>query len=159
MLAILPELPFTTYGDADLDPNGPRSDARSTPRRYPRTDLQNLTPWTSFCSDIHGAIQSATIRSCLPSTSFNIDSFQGQAIVASEEEIRGHAMSALHAPVRGVMAKLGVQGRFTAPGGGNSAVVGDPDYSWVMGFAQPHPKVVVRRSLPTMCTYCQTLFI
>jgi hypothetical protein len=73
--------------------------------------------------------------------------------VSSEEEIRGHAMSALHAPVQDVMAKLGVQGRFTVPGGGNSAVVGDPDFSWVMSFAQPHPKVVVRRSesLPMIC--------
>jgi hypothetical protein len=148
MLAILPELPFTTYGDADLDPNGPRSDATSTPRRYPITDLETLTPWTSFCIDIQEAIQSATTRSRLPGTSFDISCFQGQTIVSSEEEIRGHAMSALHAPVQCVLAKLGVQGRFTTPGGGNSAVVGDPDFSWVMSFVQPHPKVVVRRSLP-----------
>jgi hypothetical protein len=53
-------------------------------------------------------------------------------------------MTALHAPVRAVLAMLGVEGRFTAPGGGNSAIIGDPDFSWVMGHEQLHPKVVVR---------------
>jgi hypothetical protein len=156
MLSYLPELPFTTYGDADLDPLGPRSSAHSTAWRFPRTDLQTLIPWTSFHDDIHQAIQSATARSHLPSTPFSINCWEHQAIVSSEQEIRAHATTALHAPVQAVMAKFGVKGRFTTPGGSNSTIVGDPDFSWVMGHTQPHPKLVVRRSPYDMCTYCQT---
>jgi hypothetical protein len=160
MLVTLPELAFTTYGDAVLDPNGPRSSARSTPRRYPRTDLQVLTPWTSFPTDIHQAIQAAAARSHLAlGAPLDIHCWQRQGTVSSEEEIRAHATTALHAPVEDVLTKFRVTGRFTVPGGGNSTIVGHPDYSWVMGYAQPHPKVVVRRSPYDMYTYYRTPFV
>lgn len=51
-LAIFPELPFTNKNNGVLNPNGFRSDSRSTPRRYARTDLQTLIPWASFCTGL-----------------------------------------------------------------------------------------------------------
>ena len=53
MQTILPDLPFTNYGDAVLDGSGIHSAAESSSRTYPRTDLRTLTPWTSFPNDIH----------------------------------------------------------------------------------------------------------
>jgi hypothetical protein len=48
----------------------------------------------------------------------------------------------LHNPVEEVLDKLGVKGIFTMPCGGNAAIVGDPDFSWVTN-TQSHPKVIV----------------
>ena len=67
----------------------------------------------------------------------------------SEEEIRSYASFALHKPVEQVLEKLGVNGRFAPSGGGNVAIVGDPDFSWVIPNAQPHPKLIVRVSVTT----------
>ena len=75
--------------------------------RILRTDLKTLTPWTSFPNDIH------------------------QAIVENEERVRIHPAVALHEPVEAVLEILGVRGRFALSGGGNAAIVGDPDFSWV----------------------------
>jgi hypothetical protein len=153
MQTSLPDLPFTNYGKAELRPSGTHSTAKSTPRTYPRTDLQILTPWTSFPNDIHQAIQSATARAHLHSTPFPINAWTDTSFVENEEKIRAHAIFALHAPVQKVLEILGVNGWFALPGGGNVAIVGDPDFSWVTSATQPHPKVIVCVS-HYMCTRC-----
>ena len=147
MQTSLPDLPFTNYGKAELRTT--HSTGKSTQRTYPRTDLETLTPWTSFPNDIHQAIQSATARAHLPSTPFTIEASTSTRFVESEEKIRTHATVALHEAVEGVLAKLGVNGWFALPGGGNAAIVGDPDFSWIMSSRQPHPKVIVRLSVTT----------
>jgi len=64
--------------------------------------------------------------------------------------IQFHAMVALLRPAADVLRRLGVNGRFVTPGGGNCAIVGDPDFSWIMSsVSQPHPKVIVCVSVPT----------
>jgi hypothetical protein len=147
MQTSLPDLPFTNYGDAVLDASGIHSAAKSSPRTYPRTDLQTLTPWTSFPNDIHQAILSATTHAHLLPTPFDINGWTWDTVVENEPRIHFHATGALHVPAEAVLKKLGVNGRFAMPGGGNSAIVGDPDFSWVMSpGAQPHPKVIVRVS-------------
>ena len=65
------------------------------------------------------------------------------------EKIRTHATVALHEAVEKVLAKLGVNGWFALPGGGNVAIVGDPDFSWITSTRQLHPKVIVRLSVTT----------
>lgn len=53
-------------------------------------------------------------------------------------------MVALLVPATDVLGKLGVKGRFVTPGGGTSAIVGDPDFSWITTSGSPrHPKVIV----------------
>jgi hypothetical protein len=148
MQTSLPELPFTNYGKAELRPSGTHSTAKSTPRTYHRTDLQTLTPWTSFPDDIHQAIQSATARADLSSTPFPIDAWTKTSFVENEG-LRAHARFALHEPVQMVLEKLGVKGWFTLPGGGNVAIVGAPDFSWIMSPTQLHPKVIVRVPVTT----------
>ena len=140
MQTSLPDLPFTTYADAELKPGALHSSAYSTPRSYPRTDLQTLSPWTSFPNDIHEAIQSAIARTHLPVAPFSITYWPKRTFVNSEEKIRAHAMVALHVPVEEVMEIFGVEGSFDSS---NSAIVGDPDFSWVTSPAQPHPKLIV----------------
>jgi hypothetical protein len=63
--------------------------------------------------------------------------------VKTEEKIRAHAMVELHEGVEEVVNMFGVVGSFDEPGGGDAAIIGDPDFSWVMGGAQSHPKLVV----------------
>ena len=67
----------------------------------------------------------------------------------SEEKLRAHAGFALHEPVEDVLKLLGVVGSFDEPGYGNPALIGDPDYSWIMSEEQRHPKLVVRVSTTT----------
>jgi hypothetical protein len=148
----LPDLPFTNYGKAELRPSGTHSTGKSALWMYPRTDLQTLTPWTSFPNDIHEAIQSATARAHLPPTPFIIDVPTKNRFVENEERIRTHATVVLHEPVEAVLEMLGVKGSFALSGGGNVAIVGDPDFSWVMSPTQPHPKVIVRVISHYMCT-------
>ena len=147
MQTSFPDLPFTNYGDAVLHTSGIHSAARSCPRTYPRTDLQTIKPWTNFLEDIHQAILSATAHAQLPHTPFGINGATWDTFVENEEKLRGHALGALHVPVEAVLTRLGVNGNFVIPGGGNIAIVGDPDFSWVMSTgaqqAQLHPKVVV----------------
>jgi len=69
--------------------------------------------------------------------------------VANEEKIRAHATYALHTPVQDVLEKLGVNGDFALLGGGNVAVVGDPDFSWITRPTRSHPKVIVRVPVTT----------
>jgi hypothetical protein len=85
----------------------------------------------------------------VPLGSFNISGWTWSRIVETEENVRAHATYALHIPVEEVLKMLGVKGRF-ALAGGSSPVVGDPDFSWVVGPAQPRPKVMVC-ALVTVC--------
>jgi hypothetical protein len=140
----LPDLPFTNYAKAELNPFGTHSSAKSGARNlYPKTDLKTFTHWASFPEDIHRAVQSATTRANLPSTPFIVEAPTKTTIVENEEKLRAHAVFALHNLVEEVLDKLGVKGMFTMPGGGNAAIVGDPDFSWVAN-RQSHPKVIVR---------------
>ncbi|KAF8334413.1 hypothetical protein F5887DRAFT_1256654 [Amanita rubescens] len=141
MQTSLPDLPFAGRGGIELDPSGFRSPAKSL-RTHPRTDLQTLTPWISFPNDVHQAIQSATSRVDSPSTPFDIGGLTRTRFVANEKRLHTYVTFALHEPVEEVLKKLGVNGEF-APSGGNVAIIGDPDFSWVVRVAQPHPKLIV----------------
>lgn len=142
MQTSLPNLPFANFGQAVLNP-GFRSSAKTHPQTYPRTDLTTLCPWTSFPNDIHQVIQSATDHANLSSAPFTVGVTPKTRSVKTEEKIRAHAMGELHELVEEVVNMLGVMGCFDEPGGGNGSIIGDPDFSWVMGAAQPHPKLVV----------------
>ena len=142
MQTSLPNLPFTNFGQAVLNP-GYHSSSKTHPRTYPRTDLTTLCPWTSFPNDIHQVIQSATNRANLSSAPFTVGLPPKTRSVRSEEKVRAHAMSGLHELVEEVVNMLGVVGSFEEPGTGNASIIGDPDFSWVMGTTQPHPKLVV----------------
>jgi hypothetical protein len=144
MQTSLPDLPFTNYGKAELRPSCVHihSYSESTPRTYPRTDLETLTPWTSFPNDIHRAIQSATTRAGLPSTPLHLGGYTETTLVTNEEAIRAHAMFALHVVVQKLMQRFGIDGYFGMPSGGHTAIVGDPDFLWVSDIA-PHPKLIV----------------
>ncbi|KAF8345189.1 hypothetical protein F5887DRAFT_1061817 [Amanita rubescens] len=142
MQTSFPDLPFTNHGDLNLKPT--HSTPSSTPRTYPRTDLQTLRAWESFPDDIHHAIRSATDSAHLSSTPFHIGAFTDPESVANEESIRAYAKFALHKPVREVLQKLGVNGDFESPGGGNPVIVGSPDFSWIVSpECPPHPKLIV----------------
>jgi hypothetical protein len=144
MMTSFPDLPYTGYEDALLNPDDFHSTAKSTPRTYPRTDLDILRPWSSFPIEIHDAIQSSTRNANVSPEPFPI-LFPKKRVVANEEELRSHANVELHEPVVEILKVLGVQGRFAMPGGGNVAIVGSPDFSWVKGSAtqRPHPKMIV----------------
>jgi hypothetical protein len=68
----LPDLPFVIYGKAELDRFGSHSSVKSSPRTYPRTDLETFIPWNSFLGDVDQAIQSAARLANLPLTPFPI---------------------------------------------------------------------------------------
>jgi hypothetical protein len=138
-----PDLPFMNHGDMSLKPSGTHSFAGSTPRAYPRTDLQTLRDWESFPNDVHRAILSATARASAQSTPFRIRAWTDSEFVANEERIRAYATVMLHKPVEDALAKLGMNGEFESPAGGNRAIVGSPDFSWIVSPGQPHPKLVV----------------
>ncbi|KIM90450.1 hypothetical protein PILCRDRAFT_59694 [Piloderma croceum F 1598] len=137
----LPDFPFTNYAKAELNPFGTHSSAKSSARKYPRTDLKTFTHWASFPEDIHRAVQSATTRANLHSTPFTVEAPTKTMFVENEEKLRAHAVFALHNPVEEVLDKLGVKGMFTMPGSRNVAIVGDLDFSWVTN-TQSHPKVI-----------------
>ncbi len=89
----------------------------------------------------------------LTSKVFDIDGWTGNTIVESEEKIRAHAIFALHTPVESVVNKLGLQGTFRTPGSGNTAIVGSPDFSWIIDELNiPHPILVVSLLL-TICVH------
>ncbi|EDR13325.1 uncharacterized protein LACBIDRAFT_309061 [Laccaria bicolor S238N-H82] len=95
MQTSLPNLPFPDYGDAVLDASGIHSSAESGPRTYPSTDLESLTPWTSFPDDIHQAILAATPAHLLHAAPFPIDGHNGDSVVENELAIHIHAVAAL----------------------------------------------------------------
>lgn len=140
MQTSLPDLPFTNHGDLNLRPI---HSAPTTQGSYPRTDLQTLRLWKSFPDDIHCAIRSATANAHLSSTPFHIRALTGPEIVENEERLRGYASMMLHKPVEEVLAKLGVNGGFALAGAGPVAIVGSPDFSWIVGYAYPLPKLIV----------------
>jgi hypothetical protein len=131
----LPDLPFKYVG---------RSSARTT--TYPRTDLENLKPWTYFSDDVHKAIRKAMTRNNLPSpTQLTVgNAIMEPTIVSSEEFLRGHANSELHSAVKGVLRELSVDGWFTGGGCGNVELVGHPD------FADPG----IEQIAPQTCSMC-----
>jgi hypothetical protein len=139
MQTSLPNLSFTNYGQAFLNP-GFHGSTKTHPRTYHRTDLTTLRPWTSFPNDIHQVIQSATNHANVSSAPFTIGVSSKTRPVKTEEKIRAHAMVELHERVEEVVNMLGVAGCFDEPGG---ATIGDPDFSWVTDGAQPHLKLVV----------------
>ena len=143
MQTSLPELPFSGHANLEVIP-GFHSAIKITPRQFPRTDLDTLAPWTTFVEDIHDTIQSATTSAGLSSAPFNINAVTMSTSVVNEEGIRSLAMFALHDPVRQILSRLGCNGSFIHSGGGNVAMVGLPDFSWITGPEQPHPKLVVR---------------
>ena len=147
----LPDLPFPNYGQAVLGPF--HSATRTAPREYPRTDLASLEMWTSFPNDIHQAIQSATNRASLSPAPFSVGNSSTNRIVTTVEKIRTHATIELHERVERVVNMLGVVGSFYEAGGGNASIIGDPDFSWLMGGLQPHPKLVVRVSTTSLYEY------
>jgi hypothetical protein len=138
----LPDLPFVNYGTAELEPYGSHSAVTASPRACPRTDLETFTPWTSFLSDIDQAVQSATRLANLPQTPFAIYGME-DSFVENEEALRMHASVALHTPVRQVLHKLGVMGRFILSNSGNPGIVGSPDFAWITSPIQAHAKLVV----------------
>ena len=143
MQTSLPDLPFKNYGKAELCPSGVHSSSKLTRLTYPSTDLETFTPWTSFPDDIHYAIQFATTRAGLPSTPLHLGGYTGTTVVTNEEDIRTHAMFALHVIVQNMMKGFGIDGRFQSLGRGHAAkVVGNPDFSWISDTA-PHPKLII----------------
>jgi hypothetical protein len=80
---------------------------------------------------------------------FTVEASTKTRFVANEEKLCAHAMGALHDPVEEVLNMLEVEGEFDFPGGGNAAIIGDPDFSWVTSATQLHPKVIVRVPLTT----------
>src|SRR6266576_1749426 len=149
MQTSLPALPFTMLSNAELDPFGTYSASKMTERKYPRSDLRTLTPWVSFPDDICRAVQSAATAHPHLSTPFNIGGIEDMGYVGNEEDLRAYAVWALHMPVMKVLNRLGVNGWFKTPGRGNTAIIGDPDFSWIASAAQPHPKLMVRVPVTT----------
>ncbi|KIM35406.1 hypothetical protein M413DRAFT_20768 [Hebeloma cylindrosporum] len=150
MQTSLPNLPFTNHERAELRPYHSSSETNLISR--PRTDLEALTPWTSFPDDIHRVIQTATARAGLPPTPFDVETFTGTIRVGEEEGIRAHAMVSLHVIVANIMGMFGTEGYFVLPDSGNLAVVGAPDASWMSNIElERHPKLVVEY------TPCDTL--
>src|ERR1700722_17590547 len=149
MQTTLPDLYFS-YMDIYVAPDEPKSSAKATPHRYPRTDLRNFTPWTTFEHDIHQAILSAmTQRNVAPGgVSITVGNPPRSRRVANEEDLRAQANVALHEAVEDVIQFLGLHGNFRTPGHGNTAVIGDPDYSWIEGGRDLHCKLPVREFLP-----------
>ena len=75
----------------------------------------------------------------LTSEVFDIYELTDDTIVENEEKIRAHAMFTLHSPVQRVVNNLGLQGIFRTPGSGNTAIVGSPDFSWIINAPNiPH---------------------
>jgi hypothetical protein len=117
---------------------------KSSPRKYPRTDLPVLCPWNTFEQDIHEIILNAMARAGVHigtqlSVGDNV-SQAAQVIVANEEDIRQYANTKLHRAAQGVLAALGFQGGFMRSAA--SEIIGDPDFAWVFEVTE-HPKGVV----------------
>ena len=74
----------------------------------------------------------------------SIHAWTGLEFVANEEGIRTYATVMLHKPVEGILGKFGMNGEFELSAGGNRAIVGSPDFSWIASPEQPHPKLIVR---------------
>ena len=72
----------------------------------------------------------------------------------NEQRLQCHATVALHEGVEQVLKMFGVNGWLAnvatgMPGGGNAAIVGDPDLSWVIGCtgaSAPETRRMVSRS-------------
>lgn len=73
-----------------------------------------LTRWTSFKNDIEHDIHSAMRHdNLLPGTQLTVgNSISEQTLLSNEEGLRAHAFLELNPAVKGVVNRLGVQGRF-----------------------------------------------
>jgi len=153
METCLPQLKFSNYAKALLAPTN--STWKSSSRSHPRTDLDNLVPWDTFPTDINTAIESAMKHHGSSSDSFSISGLSEDSIIENEEALRAHVKYALHIPVEKVAKELGLQGSFRFSGSGNIAIVGGPDFCWVVDvLKKPHPTLVVSLSFKLdMCSY------
>lgn len=149
MQTSFPDLPFRDYGEALLHPDF-HSATEATPRACLSTDLETLIHWDAFPVEIHNAIQSAAQRAHLSSVPFSLGISPIKSNVTNEEDLRAHAKYQMHVPVEEVSKMLGLKGGFIPAGAGDVAMMGDPDFSWIMGPEQPHPKLIVRASV-TLC--------
>ena len=140
----LPDLPFP-YIDIQVLPDYPKSLVKTSPRTYPRSDLTSLGLWTSFATEIHQAIEAAIVQSnSVPGMPLTVgNQIRMPTVVATKEELCVHTNIVLHQAVKSVLMELGIEGRFALSGGGNIAIIGNPDFSWVQGSNQQHPKLVV----------------
>lgn len=122
-------------------------------RAYPRTDLEDFTPWGSFETEIRDAIIDRMIVMGIPlGAEYDIGyQLKIKELVECEEAVRQQAKIQLHDLVVEVLHILGIEGRFALPGSGNNHIVGEPDFSWLQAQTN-HPKVVVR----AMISVCDT---
>ena len=124
------------------------SSAYTKGRAFPRTDLQHLVPWTTFETEIDGAITTRMTAMGIPSnTEYDIGSLpKKRSRVGNEEAVRQEARMQLHDLVVEVLDILGIEGDFSMPDSGNNQIVGEPDFTWLRAPTR-HPKVVVRVSM------------
>lgn len=115
------------------DPTDTRSSYKSKPRAFPRTDLRALDEWAPFNLDIDNAIHSAMQDQGLPQQMLcTVGSLCSRAKqLWNEEDIRTRTSEELHTAVEDVLNRLGIKGAFRTSGGGNCALIGEPDFSWV----------------------------
>jgi len=106
-----------------------------------------MDPWASFSADIDYAIRASMAKKGLPvGTELTVGNLLlVPTVVQNEEGLRSHASLDLNAAAVGVLAKLGIDGWFSLPGTGNSALIGDPDLLW-REDGSPQPKFPVRVS-------------
>lgn len=81
----------------------------------------------------------------MPLTVGNV--FNAGTKVRNEEDLRSHVHCELNPAVEDVLARLGVIGDLESPGGGNKALIGDPDMSYISTGRERHPKLVVCMAL------------
>ena len=94
---------------------------------------RTMESWTSFGKDIDDAIQAAMANNLPQGTPLTVENLvlkQGEA--ATEEELRAYIGNELKFAAKWVLATaFKMEGRFATPGGGNVAIVGQADFSWV----------------------------
>ena len=120
------------------------SSAYTKQRAYPRTDLENFTPWVTFHTEIHDAITTQMANANItPDTEYDIGAMpKKRSTVFNEEDVRCKAEVQLHDLVVEVLEILGIGGRFMRSDSGNNQIVGEPDFFWLRDLTL-HPKVVV----------------
>jgi hypothetical protein len=146
MQTTLPDLPFNARG---IITAATHSYQYSTPRVFPRTDLEQFDLWETFAADIHTAIKDAmTTKGIADGTNITAgENLRRRAsVVACEDDVHEVANTELHAVVVDVLSELGVEGRFYRLGSGEIGIIGDPDFAWLHA-GTGHPKLVVRKSM------------
>ena len=93
---------------------------------------RTMEPWTSFgtSTTLFRPPWRTTLPQGTPLTVENLVLKQGEA--ATEEELRAYIGNELNFAAKWVLATaFKMEGRFATPGGGNVAIVGQADFSWV----------------------------